>query len=87
MIESASDADCLIVKTALNYAREGQEVILIAEDCDILVLCIHHYDITCMADVKICQFAKSETGEIYSVKQYRSRDHTEHFSFTRMGRM
>ena len=67
-IESESDADFIIVKTALQYAKQGKEVILIAEDCDILVLCIQHSDNKIMKNINICKFSKFKNRELYSVR-------------------
>ena len=43
VLESDGDADVLIVQTAIKFASEGQEVSVIAEDTDIFVLLLHHF--------------------------------------------
>ena len=67
-----NDADYLIAKTALNYARESNDVLLFAEDCDILVMLVHHYDPE-MADIGICKLPtgkdrQGKRGTIFSVR-------------------
>ena len=45
-----ADADTTIVSSALGYAREGASVRIVANDTDILIVLIHHWDET-MADI------------------------------------
>lgn len=47
VIESPSDADVLIVRTALNIAKHNRTVV-VADDTDILVLLIYHTTKKCM---------------------------------------
>jgi hypothetical protein len=49
--QAAGDADCLIVDTALQAARIGAPVTLVANDTDILVMLLYHFDATIMADI------------------------------------
>ena len=53
---STGDADIMIVKCALDFAAQGNEVTVVADDTDILVLLIYHWKIN-MATV----YFKSET--------------------------
>jgi len=44
---AAGDADTLIVSTALKNAVEGsRNVVMVAEDTDILVMLLHHWQAT-----------------------------------------
>ena len=47
---STGDADTLIVECALKLSREGREVSVVADDTDILVLLMYHWEQN-MADV------------------------------------
>ncbi len=40
--QSPGDADTIIVACALQYATQGIEVTVIADDTDILILLMHH---------------------------------------------
>ncbi len=56
--QSAGDADTEIVACALQYATQGTEVTVVAEDTDILVLLMYHWkkemaDIYCLSEKKI----------------------------------
>ena len=42
-IECTGDADVTIVKRAIDYAEGGQDVVVAAEDTDILILLIYHW--------------------------------------------
>ena len=53
--QSRDDADCMIVKCALQRATEGNVVTVVAEDTDILVLLMYHWNMS-MADI----YLKSE---------------------------
>ena len=48
---STGDADTLIVECALEYARQGTEVSVVADDTDVLVLLMYHWCQN-MADVQ-----------------------------------
>jgi len=63
--QSTGDADLLIVKTALASAQE-RETIVIASDTDILVLLIHHTDIT-KHDVWLQSEAKKESSKCWNI--------------------
>ncbi|CAM1323482.1 Uncharacterised protein at_DN0631, partial [Pycnogonum litorale] len=66
--QAQSDADYRIAKSALEYAREGNEVVLIAEDCDITVMLVHHFEFS-MADIGILKFSKTKRhGELYTMR-------------------
>ena len=43
-LQSEWDADSLIVKCALYIASSGHETTVVADDTDILVLLLHHYN-------------------------------------------
>ena len=43
VINCEGDADTQIVKEALDFVREGREVTVVADDTDILVLLLHHW--------------------------------------------
>ena len=49
--QSEYDADTLIVKSALDLAHSGYVTTVVADDTDILVLLLHHYRSTDMADI------------------------------------
>jgi len=42
-MQSHGDADVLIVKAAVEYAESGKNVVVTADDTDILVLMINHW--------------------------------------------
>ena len=42
-VQSCGDADVLIVKQAIDYAGVGRDVVVMAEDTDILVLMMSHW--------------------------------------------
>ena len=42
-VQSCGDADVLIVKQAIDYARVGRDVVVTGQDTDILVLLINHW--------------------------------------------
>ena len=42
-VQSSGDADVLIVKEAVDYARENK-VVVFADDTDILILLMHHWN-------------------------------------------
>ncbi|MES9882369.1 MAG: hypothetical protein ABW185_15970 [Sedimenticola sp.] len=66
---SSGDADTLIVSTALNYARNGQYVVVVAEDTDIFIMLLHHWTID-MADIVIRkESSRSKTGQVYSLME------------------
>ena len=43
---STGDADTMIVKCALDFAAQGNEVTVVSDDTDILVLLIYHWKIS-----------------------------------------
>ena len=49
--QSENDADTLIVKSDLDFAHSGYVTTVVADDTDILVLLLHHYRSTAMADI------------------------------------
>ena len=49
--QSEYDADTLIVKSSLDLAHSGYVTTVVADDTDILVLLLHHYRSTNMADI------------------------------------
>src|SRR6218665_3750497 len=46
VIQSANDADTEIVKVAIALAKTGKVVTVVAEDTDVLVLLVHHFEAT-----------------------------------------
>ena len=54
---STGDADTLIVKCALQFARQGREVSVVADDADVLVLLMYHWNQN-MADIYFHSEAK-----------------------------
>ena len=54
---STGDADTLIVECALQFARQGREVSVVADDTDVLVLLMYHWNQN-MADVYFHSEAK-----------------------------
>ena len=58
MTVSDGDADTQIVLAAIDYARNGQSVVLVAEDTDIFILMLHHWREN-MADVIIRKEGRS----------------------------
>ena len=42
--QSTEDADTMIVRCALQYANEGSEVNVVADDIDVLVLLMYHWN-------------------------------------------
>ena len=43
MHSSTGDADTMIVQYALQYASEGSDVNVVADDTDVLVLLMYHW--------------------------------------------
>ena len=64
---STGDADTLIVSSALQYAQQGQEVNVVADDTDILVLLVYHWKDT-MADINFQSEAKCKKKDIMAWK-------------------
>ena len=58
VIECMDDADTTIVKTAIRYASENQSVVIVAEDTDIFIMLLHHW--------------QPDHAEIYLRKENRS---------------
>jgi len=56
------DADTLIASTALDLARQQTPVSVVAEDTDVLLLLVHHFQST-MADVYMLSRTKMPNGE------------------------
>ena len=56
--QSTGDADTMIVQCALQYAIEGSVVNVVADDTDVFVLLVYHWQQT-MADI----FLRSEAGK------------------------
>ena len=62
--QSRYDADCIIVKCALQLATEGNVVTVVAEDTDILVLLMYHWNMS-MADIYLKSEARSQKKEFH----------------------
>ena len=62
--QSRDDADCMIVKCALQLATEGNVVTVVAEDTDILVLLMYHWNMS-MADIYLKSEARSQKKEFH----------------------
>ena len=60
---STGDADTMIVSCALRFATQSNDVIVVADDTDILVLLIHHWDPN-MADVYFQSDAQKKMWKI-----------------------
>ena len=56
---SSGDADTLIVACALQFAAEGKEVCVVADDTDVLVLLMYHWNPN-MADIYFYSEAKGK---------------------------
>jgi len=56
------DADTLIAATALDLARQQTPVTVVAEDTDVLLLLVHHFQ-SSMADVFMLSRTKTHNGE------------------------
>lgn len=66
---SNGDADTLIVSTALELARNGQSVVVVAEDTDIFIMLLYHWE-SDMADIHLRKEGRrSKIGQIYSMKE------------------
>ena len=64
---SSGDADTTIVTCALQFATQGNGVIIVADDTDIMVLLIHHWN-TNMADVYLQSNAKKSQKKIWKIR-------------------
>ena len=62
--QSRDDADCMIVKCALQLATEGNVVTVVAEDTDILVLLMYHWNMS-LADIYLKSEARSQKKEFH----------------------
>ena len=62
-VQSFGHADVLIVKQAIDYAKVGRDVAVMAEDTDVLVLMMSHWK-TSMGNMVIAmgEEAKEEEG-------------------------
>jgi len=58
---AAGDADTLIVSCALQTARQQRPVTVVAEDTDVLLLLVHHFDAS-MADIFMLSLARSRNA-------------------------
>ena len=66
------DADTLIVSSALEFARNGQTVTIVAEDTDVLIMLVYHWR-NCMKDIFIRKESRlSRSGEMISMKEATS---------------
>ena len=63
---SSGDADTMIVSCALQFAGQGNDVIVVADDTDLLVLLIHHWNPS-MADVYFQSDAQKKMWKIHDV--------------------
>ncbi|KAK6183990.1 hypothetical protein SNE40_006544 [Patella caerulea] len=65
--QASADADTMIVNSALNASKQ-REVVLMAEDTDILVMIVYHFE-PAMHDIKLCKFPKKQKdGLLYSIR-------------------
>ena len=66
---STGDADTLIVSTALKLAGSGKKTTVVADDADILVILLHHWNNE-MADIFLHSEAKKKENivPLYSIK-------------------
>ena len=68
---SEGDADILLVKEAMNFARNAQSVTVVADDTDIFVLLVHHWK-QGMASVYLHmegRTTKKEQSRLYDIKE------------------
>ena len=69
---SCGDADTLIVFSALEFARNGQTVTVLAEDTDVLIMLAYHWR-NYMEDIFIRKESRLSTpGEMISMKDSTS---------------
>lgn len=66
---SDGDADVLIVSSAIDYARNGQSVIVVADDTDIFILLLYHWRDN-MADVYIRKERKPQPI-VYAIREVK----------------
>ena len=52
VLQAQNDADTLIARTALDIAASKEEVVVVADDTDVLVLLVHHFKPD-MADISV----------------------------------
>ena len=64
--KSPEDADTMIVSCALQFATQGNDVIVVANDTDILVLLIYHWNPS-MANVYFQSDAQKKIWKIHDV--------------------
>ena len=64
---STGDADTMIVSCALQFATQGRDVIVVADDTDILVLLIYHWN-SDMADVYLQSNVKKSQNKIWKIR-------------------
>ena len=68
--QATNDADCLIVETAINIAREGQAVTVVADDTDVFVMLVHHFE-EMAADMYMLSEVAKRTGSRPSIVSIR----------------
>ena len=62
--QSENDADTLIVKSALDSAHSGHVTTVVADDTDLLVLLLHHFQSTAMADIFLLSEASKRQRQV-----------------------
>ena len=67
--QAADDADTLIVKNSLELARETVPVVTVANDTDVLVLLLYHFEGS-MADVFLRADTKSRSSSTVLLHQF-----------------
>ena len=70
-IHASGDADCLIVETAVNAANH-KEIIVVADDTDILVLLCYHVDSSTKTVLMLHEPKKGTSQKIWNIHCLKS---------------
>jgi hypothetical protein len=65
-LTASDDADTLVVKQALEIARKGQVVTVLANDTDVLVMLVYHFQAS-MADVFMFSHSSKRINTIRAI--------------------
>ena len=71
MTQAVADADTLIVSTVLKYASDGKSVSVFANDTDILIMLVFHWQDK-MADINVLSIVQSQgkkQSKVFNVKE------------------
>lgn len=69
---STGDADVLIVSCALQIAIEGHEVNVVADDTDVLILLMHHWNES-MADVYFFSESRKQGLQVWKIRDLAAK--------------